>query len=281
MSEEILVVGGTGTTGRRVAKRLAQGDIPFAIATRHPTAPSHRRFDWANPQSATAFEGCGAAYLIAPTDRTDHLALMRPILESAIAGGTRRFVLLSSSQLVAGGPMMGEVHAWLAAEAPEWIVLRPSWFMQNFSEGPHARTIREESVIYSATGSGRAGFISADDIAAAAFVALTSETPANGELLLTGPEALSYDEVAAIISQVTARSVEHITLDTDQLTERWVTHGLPRDYAAMLAGLDELIRAGAEDRTTQDFAQWTGLSPISFRAFAEGAAEAWTAVELG
>ncbi|HEV2604757.1 MAG TPA: ergot alkaloid biosynthesis protein, partial [Microvirga sp.] len=69
------------------------------------------------------------------------------------------------SQFVPGDPMMGEVHAWLATNAPEWAVLRPSWFMQNFSEGPHGRTIREESAIYSATDTGRVGFISADDIA--------------------------------------------------------------------------------------------------------------------
>lgn len=100
---------------------------------------------------------------------------MKPILEQAMAIGTRRFVLLSSSQLLPGDPIMGEVHAWLADNALEWAVLRPSWFMQNFSEGPHGQTIRDESTIYSATANGRVGFISADNIAEVAVALLTSE----------------------------------------------------------------------------------------------------------
>ncbi len=148
MNEPILVVGGTGTTERRVAARLAERGASCAVGTRRPRAPHQVRFDWSDPSSAAAFQRCHAAYLVAPTDRTDHLAIMRPILEAALAGGTRRFVLLSSCQLEPGGPMMGEVHAWLRDHAPQWAVLRPSRFMQNSSEGPHARTIREESTLY-------------------------------------------------------------------------------------------------------------------------------------
>jgi uncharacterized protein YbjT (DUF2867 family) len=181
MTERILVTGGTGTTGGRVARRLAELDIPVSVGTRRPSADHEVRFDWGDPASAAAFEGTRAAYLVAPTDRTDHLALMQPILDRAIALGTRRFVLLSSSQLESGGPMMGEVHAWLADNAPELAVLGPSWFMQNFSSGPHGRTIRQESTIYSATDTGRVGFISADDIAAAAVATLTAEIPLGGD----------------------------------------------------------------------------------------------------
>lgn len=141
--ERVLVTGGTGTTGSRVALRLSNLGLPVSVGTRRPAANHEVRFDWADPSSAAAFEGAQAAYLVAPTDRTDHLALMQPILERAIARGTRRFVLLSSSQFARGGPMMGEVHAWLADNAPEWAVLRPSWFMQNFSCGPHGPRGRE------------------------------------------------------------------------------------------------------------------------------------------
>lgn len=70
----------------------------------------------------------------------------------ALSSGVRRFVLLSASSLEAGGPMMGQVHAYLQSMAPEWAVLRPSWFMQNFSEQQRLATIRDEGAIYSATG---------------------------------------------------------------------------------------------------------------------------------
>ncbi|GGH49522.1 ergot alkaloid biosynthesis protein [Frigidibacter albus] len=275
MGQRILVTGGTGKTGRRVAGLLGAAGIDARIGTRTPDSPQDRRFDWADLSTAAAFDGCDAAYLVAPTDRTDHLAVMRPMLEAAQARGVRRFVLLSSSLLEPGGPMMGEVHGWLA-NTVEWAVLRPSWFMQNFSEGPHGDTIRQAGAIYSATGDGRIGFIDAGDIAAAALAALTSATPLNADYVLTGPEALSYDDTAAILSDVIGRPVRHVPLDPAALTARFVAQGVPQGYAETLASLDAAISAGAEDRTTTGMQQLTGQAPTSFRAFAERAVAAWS-----
>jgi uncharacterized protein YbjT (DUF2867 family) len=272
----VLITGGKGKTGRRVASRLTAKGIGVAIGTRTPDGPKDRRFDWADPSSASAFDGCDAVYLVAPTDRTDHLAVMQPLLQEALARGVRRFVLLSSSLLVPGGPMMGEVHAWLAKSAPEWAVLRPSWFMQNFSEGPHATTIREEGTIYSATATGRVGFIDAEDIAASAAACLTATTPLNSDVILTGPDALSYDDTAAIIAAAVGRPVRHMSLDPVALAARFVTQGLPPDYAKMLTDLDAHIAAGAEDCTTSGVEQVTGQRPASFHAFANRVLESWT-----
>ena len=273
--ERVLITGGRGKTGRRLASRLTAAGIDVVTGTRIPVGPKDRRFDWADPASASAFEGCDAVYLVAPTDRTDHLAVMQPLLQEAMRQGVRRFVLLSSSLLNPGGPMMGEVHAWLAENAPDWAVLRPSWFMQNFSEGPHAATIRDEGIIYTATGTGRVGFIDAEDIAASAAAALVGPTPLNSDVVLTGPDALSYDDVAATISTAIGRPVRHLSLDPAALTDRFVKQGLPPDYARTLAYLDADIAAGAEDYTTQGVAQLTGRPATSFRAFANGVIETW------
>jgi uncharacterized protein YbjT (DUF2867 family) len=249
--------------------------IDVAIGTRTPDGPRQRRFHWADPSSASAFDGCDAVYLVAPTDRTDHLAAMQPLLQEAMGRGVRRFVLLSSSLLAPGGPMMGEVHAWLAKSASAWAVLRPSWFMQNFSEGPHAATIREEGIIYTATGAGRVGFIDAEDIAATAAASLTATTPLNSDVVLTGPEALSYDDTAAIITAALGRPVRHVSLDPAALAVRLVAKGLSADYAEMLMGLDADIASGAEDRTTLGVEQVTRQRPTSFRAFANRVRETW------
>ena len=275
MPERILVTGGKGKTGARVASALARAGHDLCIATRHPVGAKDRQFDWSDPQTSKAFEDCTAAYLVAPTDRIDHLAQMRPHLERAIAGGTKRFVLLSASSLERGGTMMGEVHDWLARNAPEWAVLRPSWFMQNFSEGPHALTLRDEGVIYSATGTGRVGFIDAGDIAEAAVAALVGPAALNRDVVLTGPEALSYNDLAEILSQVLRRPIRHIALDADTQAQRFEAQGLPPDYARILSTLDQRIAEGAEALTTDGVAQLTGRTPTSFRAFAEAAAPAW------
>jgi ergot alkaloid biosynthesis protein len=276
MVGRVLITGGKGKTGRRVASRLTAAGIDVAIGTRTPTGPHDRRFDWADPSSASAFAGCDAVYLVAPTDRTDHLAVMQPLLQQAMGQGVRRFVLLSSSLLEPGGPMMGEVHAWLTENAPEWAVLRPSWFMQNFSEGPHAATIQEEGIIYSATGTGRVGFIDAEDIAAIAATCLTAATSLNSDVVLTGPEALSYDDIAAVLTSVLQRPIRHLSLDPAALIARFVAQGLPPDYATTLTRMDEEIAAGAEDCITPGVTQLTGLPPTSFRDFAQSVAKAWT-----
>lgn len=273
---KVLVTGGTGKTGRRVASLLTAAGIDVAIGTRRPKTPKDRRFDWPEASSAAAFDAIDAVYLVAPTDRTDHLAVMEPLLNEALHRGVRRFVLLSSSLLPHGGPMMGEVHAWLANNAPEWAVLRPSWFMQNFSEGPHAATIREDGILYSATGTGRVGFIDANDIAATAAKALTAALPLNSDVVLTGPDALGYDDAASIISSVLGKQIRHVSLDPPALIARFVAQGLPHDYATTLAGLDADIATGAEDYTTLGVEQVTGQRPTSFRTFANRARESWT-----
>lgn len=275
MADRILVIGGKGTTGSRVVNHLGAAGAEVVIGTRRPLAPKDRYFDWADTASLAAFDGCSAAYVVAPTDRTDHLDVMRPLLERAMAHQVRRFVLLSSSLLERGGPMMGGVHAWLADNAPEWAVLRPSWFMQNFSDGPHARTIRDEDAIYSATGSARIGFIDADDIAASAVASLTSREPLNDDMILTGPEALSYEDTAGILSNVTGRTIRHVALSGSELAERFEAQGLPPEYARILAGLDEAIRTGVEDRTSDGVARLTGKTPGSFREFAQRHLERW------
>lgn len=275
----VLVTGGTGKTGRRVAERLRARGLEARVGSRsgspapEPGAPV--RFDWAERETwAAALEGVGAAYLVAPAGRTDVLDATRPFLEVALAAGVRRFVLLSAAALPEGGPMMGEVHAWLRARAPEWAVLRPSWFMQNFSEQQHLATIRDEGAVYSAAGDGRVAFVDAGDIAEAA-CALLARVPPQRDYVLTGPRALSYDEAAAAIAEAAGRPVRHVRLSVSELSARLQAAGMTRRYADLLAGMDGEVARGAEDRTTGDSAALTGKAPTSFERFAADNAGCW------
>lgn len=160
MRNQILITGGTGKTGSRLAQQLRERGLEPRVASRSPRGEGTVRFEWHERATFTdALAGVRAIYLVAPTDTASPLDAMRPFIEQAIDSGISRFVLLSASSLEEGAPMMGSVHAFLKHHAPGWIALRPTWFLQNFSEGPHAATIREEGVIYSATGAGRVAFI--------------------------------------------------------------------------------------------------------------------------
>lgn len=270
MNERVLVTGGTGKTGQQVASQLALRGIEARVATRDPSSANQVRFDWSDATThGPALEGVGAVYLVAPTDQTQQLSVMHPFLKRAVMQVPGRLVLLSASSLEAGGPMMGEVHAWLRAHAPLWTVLRPSWFMQNFTT-QHLHSILDEGCVYSATGDGRVPFIDAADIAAVAVEALTSSAFPSGEHVLTGPEALTYAEVADAISARIGRPVRHCRLTVDALADRYAGFGIPRAYARTLAGMDEAIAQGSEDRITLEVERITGRPANTLASFLEG-----------
>ncbi len=270
MNERVLVTGGTGKTGQQVASQLALRGIEARVATRDPSSANQVRFDWGDATTyGPALEGVGAVYLVAPTDQTEQLSAMHPFLKRAVLQVPGRLVLLSASSLEAGGPMMGEVHAWLDAHAPLWTVLRPSWFMQNFTT-QHLHSILHEGCVYSATGDGRVPFIDAADIAAVAVEALTSSALPSSEHVLTGPEALTYAEVADAISARIGRPVRHCRLTVDALADRYAGSGIPRSYALTLAGMDEAIAQGSEDRITLEVERITARPANSLASFLKG-----------
>jgi uncharacterized protein YbjT (DUF2867 family) len=262
----VLVTGGTGTTGSRVATALRERDVPVRVASRRPTA-GQVRFEWADPAThAAALDGVRTVYLVAPVGVADPAPLVGPFLDSARERGVRRVVLLSSSAVPEGAPGLGELHRMVRAGVPEPTVLRPSWFMQNFlGEHPHARSARADGEIVTATGGGRVAFVDAGDIAAVAAHALSDDEPHVGEYVLTGPEALSYSDAAAVLTEATGRAVRHRAVGVAELAERLVAAGYPPDFSALLAGLDADIARGAEDRTTSAVQDVTGRPPRSFR----------------
>ena len=267
----ILVTGATGTTGSRVAARLTALGHTVKAATRHAgTADDPRavHFDWDDPGT---FEGAlrdvDRIYLVPPVGSTEPAGVMLPFLRQARGAGVRRVVLLSASSTPPGGPGAGQVHTALPDLFEEWAVLRPSWFMQNMTGSrPHAQSIRDQGVIMTATGEGRVGFVDAEDIAAVAVHALTDREAPCTDLVLTGPEALTYGELAAVLTELTGRQVSHRPLTYAQMRERLAAY-VPEQFATMLTDMDVAIAEGAEDRTTGTVERVTGQPPGGFREF--------------
>ena len=125
----ILVVGGTGKTGRRVAERLGRRGLPVRIGSRSAEPP----FDWEDRQTwPSALEGTSAAYISYYPD----LALpgapeaVGALADRALERGVRRLVLLSGR----GEDEAQRAERALQESGADWTVLRCSWFNQNFSE---------------------------------------------------------------------------------------------------------------------------------------------------
>ncbi|MEU5976978.1 NAD(P)H-binding protein [Streptomyces sp. NPDC047315] len=269
-----LVIGATGTTGSRTAAQLTAAGRRVKAASRRATPIAGAepvRFDWHDPAThAAAVDGVDHVYLVPPVGDHDPAAVMLPFLQQARTAGVHRAVLLSSSAVPEGGPAVGAVHRALPDLFEQWAVLRPSWFMQNFTgTHAHARSIRDDGTVWTAAEGGRVGFVDAEDIAAVAVRSLTDREAPNADLVLTGPEALSHDDVAALVTEVTGRPVVHRRLSHEQLRDRLAAQ-VPVEFAAMLADMDRTIAEGAEDRTTDTVQRLTGRPPRSLRALLEG-----------
>ncbi|WP_371674068.1 NAD(P)H-binding protein [Streptomyces sp. NBC_00289] len=268
-----LVIGATGTTGGRTAARLTAAGHRVKAASRRATPVPGTEpvlFDWYIPAThAAALDGVDRVYLIPPLGDADPAAVMLPFLRQARTAGVHRAVLLSSSAIPEGGPAVGAVHRALPDLFEQWAVLRPSWFMQNFTGAhAHAVSIRDEGVIRTATGSGRVGFVDAEDIAAVAVQALTEEHAPNTDLVLTGPETLSHDDIARITTEVTSLPVVHHRMSYEQMRDH-LTAQIPAEFAAILAGMDCAIAGGSENRVTDTVQRLTGRPAQSFRAHLE------------
>jgi uncharacterized protein YbjT (DUF2867 family) len=267
----VLVTGGTGTTGSRVTAFLRARGADVRTASRHPVEsdPRHVLFDWADPDTfARAVAGVERVYLVAPASDADPAKAVGAFLDAAVAAGTRRVVLLSASAVGDAPSGLGALPPLARERVPEAAVLRPSWFMRNFvGDHPVAAGIRANGLITTATGRGRVAFIDPADIAAVAGELLSGAPIPAGELILTGPEALSYDEAAAVLTEVTGTAVRHTSIPVEQLTSAIEATGVPHGYAGMLARLDAEIALGSEVRITSTVRDVTGRAPRSFREF--------------
>lgn len=258
----VLVTGATGTTGRRVADLLETAGADVRRAARS-TSPG---FDWLDPATHdAAFEGVESLYLLPPLATPDPAPVLAPVLERAVRRGLRRVVLLSAAAVERGTPGLGAAQDLVLDTVPEPSVLRPSWFTQNLL-GDHltARGLRAGELV-TATGNGRIPFVDAGDIAAVASALLLAPAPPEPDVVVTGPAALSYDDVCAVWTDVTGRPARHRTVTVSEMTARLVADGMPADYAAVLAGLDGLIATGSQARTSDAVRRITGRDPRSVR----------------
>jgi len=271
----ILITGGTGNTGRPLTEMLRARGADVRVASRRP-GPDGVPFDWADPRThAVALAGATTLYLVPPLLTLDPMPMAGPFLRSARAAGVRRVVLLGSLAELRDAP--GPAQLVEAVRSfPEWAVLRPSGFMQNFTrEHPVAAGIRERGEIRSATGEGRLGWIDAADIAAVAAHLLTVPGPVADEYVLTGPESLGYTEAAAIIADAVGRPVRHTSAPAADLVRRNLDAGMPEPFASALVGVDLDIATGSEDRVTDTVHRLTGRPPRSFADFARAHRQEW------
>jgi uncharacterized protein YbjT (DUF2867 family) len=272
-SNTILVLGATGKTGRRIAERLQGAGATVRTAARRA---ADVRFDWDDVTTHDlALRGATAVYLVPPTLRTDFAAPVTAFIDRARSAGVRHVTFLSARGVDLAPaeipPRAVELHLAGADDLGHAIV-RPGWFMQNFSEG-YFRPSADGS-IFAPAGDGVEAFVHADDIAeVAAATLLDPDAHAGAGYTLTGPAALSFAQVAELIGAASGRRIAYVDVSVEEWVAREVAGGMPDDYAGLLAMLlDERLRVSDGASVTEDVERVTGHAP---RGFDEYVAETW------
>jgi uncharacterized protein YbjT (DUF2867 family) len=273
-----LILGGSGRTGSLVAAYLIDHGLPAQTASRHG---SDVFFDWDDPSTyAPALARADRVYLVTPVMRVRYARQVATFLDQAEAVGVRHVTLLStySGDQAPQEVDITAVETDLALRhAFTHSILRPAWVMQNFID-EHLPIIDGTLVVPS--DGGAEAFVDAVDIAeVAGQTLLHPERHAGAAYALTGPEAITFNEVAATITAVSGEPVSYQDIDQQTWIDAATAAGVPAGYAPMLRWLTDAIIAGHGSTPTADIETVIGRPPHSFHAFAERHASVWTSEE--
>jgi uncharacterized protein YbjT (DUF2867 family) len=277
-SKTILVLGGTGRTGTRVASRMIELGHSVRTAARQG---ADARFDWDDPAThRTAVDGVDRIYLVAPVMRTRFAPQVSAFLDLARDAGVQHITFLSAYGIDMAPPEVAlravELDLMERTSMTHSIV-RPAWFMQNFSE-TFLKPI--DGAITIPTGDGGEAFVDADDIAAVAAATLADPSShASAQYAPTGPDRLTMREAADVIGSVTRQAVRHVDIDRRAWVDAVIASGVPIEYGEVLELLTETVASGSGSRPNDDVRAVTGAPPKSFAEFAQRTASAW-AVEV-
>lgn len=266
----VTITGATGKTGRHVvAEARARGWRVRAAGRRRRALGEWVPFDWDDRDSWTrAFAGADAAYVVIPFNHPGAPEKTPRLLEAAGAQ-VRKIVLLSTldaEHAPATDPTRVAERALQALDVA-WAILRPTWFLDNFTTGSFAAMTAAGDLRLPA-GEGRIPFIDARDVAAVAAAALARGGP-RGTLALTGPEAVTHEEVATALGEELGRPVRYTSVAAEEFVGLMTSRGFPRAYGEFLAeALVEVADGRLRIPVTDTVERVTGRSAHTVRDFA-------------
>lgn len=267
MSKPILVIGSTGKTGSRVARRLTE----MGHEVRHGSRSAGIPFDWEDESTwSPVLTGTRSAYITYFPD------LAFPGAEEKIASlakyaahaGVERLVLLSGR---------GEHHARRCEDiirncGLEFTLIRASWFAQNFSEG-YLRDTVLNGIVALPAGDVREPIVDIDDIADIAVASLTENQHVGQLYEVTGPQLLGFADMAASLSTALGKHVSYQPITFDEF------HGALNEIggemvADVFTGIARETLDGRNESLGDGVQRALGRAPLSFESFCLKAARA-------
>ncbi len=275
----LFVSGAGGKLGRLVIEQLlARGYAGKIIAgTRKPETlqvpgVEIRKADFSDTAGFTAALAGGDRLLLISTDavgeprRAQHLAAVA----AAKAAGVKRIVYTSMPHPEPGNviPMALDHYPTeqaIKASGLDYTILRASWYAENLLQSlPQAL---KSGKWFTSAGEGRISYVPRADIARAAAGALLADQPGSRVLTITGTEALTIREIAAIVTEVTGKPLDVVDVTDAEITAGMVSAGLPQQVAEFLTTFEIGYRRGALSMVTNAVEELWGEKPQKLRDF--------------
>jgi uncharacterized protein YbjT (DUF2867 family) len=283
----ILVTGGSGNVGKEVVKHLQNRHIPFQVGNRNPTNANPIegvklvKFDFRDSSTyAPAIADCNTVFLMRPPAIANTKQTLNVFLDVARAAGVAQVVFIS----VAGAgdnPIVPHhaVEQHLRLGPGGWTILRPGFFAQNIGDA-YRQDIVSDNRIFLPAGSSRVAFIDVRDLAEVAVNALTNFSQYCGQTYtLTGSEAISFAEVAMMLSQELSGSQQRTIQYQPASILGYMWHlsqqGLPPAQVLVQTILHVGLRFGQAEAVTTVLADLLGHQPLTVRDYIRANRSLW------
>lgn len=275
----ILLTGVTGKTGGAAASALLEMGVPFRALVRDAEKAAALKDAGAElivgdmgdaDVVREALQGCERAALILPNSQEQE-AMEMQFVDLAEAAGVRHVVKLSSLEArpEATSPIPSlhyRVEQRIKDAGLDWTMIRPNFFMQNLLAS--GMSIKNEGKFYLPLGDGVTVMMDCRDIGLTFAVVLTGEGHGGQSYEISGPELLTFHDVAAQFSEVLGKPVEYVNQDPDKYFER-IAPFLSSEWHlnAVRHLFNEIVEGVVPPEVTDTFKRLTGKEPIPFRQF--------------
>ena len=261
-TKRVLVLGGTGKTGRKVVERLTKNGYQVKIGSRSETPA----FDWQDSYNwQDLLDDIDAVYITYQPDLAVPGALqsIEKLISKIKKSSVKKVVLLSGK---------GEKEAELCEQVVihsglDYSILRCSWFNQNFSESFFLDPIKAGYVALPKANA-KVPYVDTDDIADMALEMFENEKHSKTIYELTGPKLYTFREVIQLISRETGRDILFTEINLPAYIDMLKSHDVPADYLWLINYLFSLVLdAEGNDTISLDIEQVLKRKPKSLEEY--------------
>lgn len=288
--KRVFVSGASGNVGSEVVRSLLTKDVDIVALGRtaagcekvlgsHPRL-SFRDLDLTNPESSVkAVSDCSSErpfslFLLRPPEQSNPKVTCS-LIDASIGKGLQHVVFLSVYG-VEKNPAIphAKIEAYIKSQSEQhgfsYTMLRPSFFMQNLTGPNHAPDIREKDIIDVPAGHGRTSFIHTRDIGEVAAACLAHpQAHAGKAYMLTGREALTYEEVAALLTKALGRKITYYNSTSLGFAWRQSSRGTPAGFIAVMTAIYATCWLGLAEGVSEECERLLGRKPITVAEWAE------------